>query len=361
MLLVNADSKDRSPRPGAEEGLSRGREHLVFSSLRRKYLVIRDRVPSLASMSHSASGLDEGLICFDNDNREFEAYNDAHMNTSRIVAGSSVALLIMAVCGVALTAEASHSWGGYHWARTATPFTLKLGDNVGGVWDAYLRSAANDWNADPSVLYPGAGIAQALHTTVVPGGTTARNCRAISGTVQVCNNSYGNTGWLGIAQISISGTHITQGTAKLNDTYFNTAKYNTSAWRNMVMCQEIAHTFGLDHQDEAFANTNLGTCMDYTNAPAGGIYNGFDYGLSNEHPNTHDYEELGLIYAHLDTNTTVSLSKASRASAVAQSDDFENAAEWGKVIRTSRDGKESLYIRDLGNDTKVMTFVIWAQ
>jgi hypothetical protein len=40
----------------------------------------------------------------------------------------------------------------------------------------------------------------------------------------------------------------------VNDTYFNTPKYDTSAWRNLVMCQEVGHTLGLDHQDEDFDN-----------------------------------------------------------------------------------------------------------
>ena len=68
---------------------------------------------------------------------------------------------------------------------------------------------------------------------------------------------------------------------KLNDTYFNTSTYNTEAWRNLVSCQEVGHTFGLDHQDENFNNPNLGTCMDYTNDPS-----------SNQHPNQHDYDHL---------------------------------------------------------------------
>ena len=46
----------------------------------------------------------------------------------------------------------------------------------------------------------------------------------VSGTTQVCNSSYGNNGWLGLASINLTGgTHITQGSAKMNDTYFNTA------------------------------------------------------------------------------------------------------------------------------------------
>ena len=35
-----------------------------------------------------------------------------------------------ALVAVSLPTEASHSWGGYHWARKANPFTLKLGNNM---------------------------------------------------------------------------------------------------------------------------------------------------------------------------------------------------------------------------------------
>ena len=110
-----------------------------------------------------------------------------------------------------------------------------------------------------------------LDTSIVPGRSSARKCRATPGQDEVCNANYGQNGWLGLASIWLASgtTHITQGSVKLNDTYFNTAQYNTPAWRQMVTCQEVAHTFGLDHQDETFGNTNLGTCMDYTNNPLG--------------------------------------------------------------------------------------------
>src|SRR5438094_52420 len=44
--------------------------------------------------------------------------------------------LVLAV-GIS-SANANHSWGGYHWARTANPFTLTLGDNLSSTWDPYL-------------------------------------------------------------------------------------------------------------------------------------------------------------------------------------------------------------------------------
>ena len=52
-------------------------------------------------------------------------------------------LLAFSVAGVAY---ASHAWGTYHWARTANPFTLKVGDAVTSQWDAYLDEAISDWN-----------------------------------------------------------------------------------------------------------------------------------------------------------------------------------------------------------------------
>lgn len=238
---------------------------------------------------------------------------------------------------------ATHSWGDYHWARMANPFTLKLGDNVTSAWDAYLAEASADWS-ESSVL----------DTTVVAGGVRSpKNCKATSGRVEVCNAKYGNNGWLGVAQIWVSGSHITQGIAKMNDTYFSAPAYNTPAWRRLVMCQEIAHTFGLDHQDENFSNPNLGTCMDYTSDPDGPP--------SNEHPNVHDYEMLGTIYAHLDSLTTVGQTLQNGRGNGNAPVDLENPAEWGKAIRHSADGKPSLYVRDLGGKEKVFTFVLWAK
>src|SRR5262245_39009596 len=170
----------------------------------------------------------------------------------------------------------THTWGNYHWARTSNPFTVKLIDNVNSNWDSYLTVASSDWTSST-----------VLNTTIVAGTGGASQCKAKTGQVNVCNAAYGATGWLGIASISISGSHITAGTVKLNDTYYAQAQYNTPAWRALVTCQEVGHTFGLAHQDENFNNANLGTCMDYTNLPA-----------SNQHPNAHDYSLLQTIYSH---------------------------------------------------------------
>lgn len=248
-------------------------------------------------------------------------------------------------------AYANHSWEGYHWARTANPFTLQLGDNVSSVWDGHLALASNDWSTST-----------VLNTVIALGNTNQKRCWPTSGRVEVCNSKYGKNRWLGLASIWISGSHITQGTVKLNDTYFNTAQYNTPAWRQTVMCQEIGHTFGLDHQNETFEDANLGTCMDYTNDPDGGAGGAVNNDPSNEHPNQHDYDMLGTIYAHLDSLTTISQTLASNHGKNRGVDvDLDNPVQWGKELKKSSDGRTSLYKRDLGNNDAVFTFVIWAE
>ena len=247
-------------------------------------------------------------------------------------------------------AQANHSWDGFHWARQSNPFTLKLGDNVSSKWDGYLGTASSDWSKST-----------VLNTRVVAGRANPETCRPTRGRVEVCNRTYGNNGWLGIAQVWTSGKHITQATTKLNDTYFNTAKYDKIAWRNLVMCQEVGHTFGLDHQDEVRNNPNLGTCMDYTNDPNGGAGGASATDPSNQHPNRHDYAELALIYSHLDSTTTVGSTSA--ASAIPPSEsrgDLNSRAEWGRKIRESRNGKLELWVHGFGDGNKRFTFVIQA-
>jgi len=246
----------------------------------------------------------------------------------------SISILFAAVgCTDDLTSveQESHSWGGYHWARTSNPFTLDVGDNVTSAWDSYLNTTVSDWSQST-----------VLDMNKVAGGATGRRCKGTSGRVEVCNNTYGNNGWLGVASISISGSHITQGTVKLNDTYFNTSRYNTPAWRNLVSCQEVGHTIGLDHQDENFDNANLNTCMDYTSDPT-----------SNQHPNAHDYDELKIIYAHTDSTTTV-------GQAVSFNGAGDSAAEWGQLMASSSNGRQEMYVKNFPFET-VYTFVIWAE
>ena len=275
------------------------------------------------------------------------------------VIGAVVFAALLALAAFSSTAQAHHSWKSYgkelHWARTSNPFTLKLGNNVSSNWDSYLTTASTDWTKETG------SAANVLDTEVVLGSTNGKDCKPTAGRVEVCNAAYGNNGWLGLAQVWVpdwrSG-HISQGTTKVNDSYFNQTKYNTPAYKQFVMCQEVGHTFGLDHQDENFSNTNLGTCMDYTNDPS--VTSGTNGTLSNTAPNQHDYDQLATIYKHLDTTTTVGASAASKAASKIPSElnrgDLNSRAQWGRLIHTSPDGKLQVYERVV-DGSKLITFV----
>ena len=253
---------------------------------------------------------------------------------------ATVALAGFAFWGHTSPASANHSWGGYHWARTSNPFTLKLGDNLSTGWKSHLTQTSADWNAGNTPV----------QTTIV-SGTAGRRCKMVVGTTQVCNGTYGNNGWLGLASINITdGTHITQGTAKMNDTYFNSATYNNPNEKEHVMCQEVAHTFGLGHQSETGASLN--TCMDYfsnTGANAGNTV--------STKPNQHDFDELNTIYAHLDSTTTVGF--AAGFSSPYESGMENDPSQWGQLVRQSANGRASTYERVEWNGSKTITEVFW--
>jgi hypothetical protein len=254
---------------------------------------------------------------------------------------------------VVIPVTANHYWRPsasspdyYHWGRPGSVFTLQVGDNLTDTpyspWKARLAESVGDWTAFSDIEF-----------SIVAGKTDAKSCKPFPGTLQVCNYTYGGKGWIGLAQIWISGNHITQGTAKLNDTHFNKAPYRSSkAWQLLVMCQEIAHVFGLDHHNVAYTAPNTGSCMDYTNDPDGGGA----YGPSNEHPNGHDTELLTAMYSHTDSESTVAEITASAPAA--GSEVADDPSNWGRVKERDEKGRPVHYEKDLGGGQKVLTFVI---
>jgi hypothetical protein len=263
----------------------------------------------------------------------------------RMLVFTAVALVAFSFAAVAY---ANHSWRKFHWARASNPFTVKLGNNLNSSWSSYLHDASADWS-----------MSSVLDTQVVAGGSNPSTCAPTLGRVEVCNANYGSTGWLGIASVWTSGGHISQGTVKNNDYYFNQARYNSPSWRRFVTCQEVGHTFGLDHQDERFNNTNLGTCMDYTNDPTGTA--GTNGSLNNEHPNQHDFTQLANIYSHLDSsNTAGQATAADRMPPAVRDIIIEGPGQWGKLIRGGKEQGYSDYELDFGGGHKVYTHVIWA-
>ena len=195
----------------------------------------------------------------------------------KIILAVGVTVLISA------TSFADHSWNNYHWARTTNSFDLTIVNSTTSDWDLYVGLAVSDWSSSSK-----------LNMIEDPNSDdtskkTRRRCNGPVGQVRICNLAYGQTGWLGIAGISIdTNDHITTGYTKLNDTYFSQSFYNTPAWKQSVTCQELGHNVGLGHQDEDFNNQSLFSCMDYQDPPY-------------EYPNTHDFQQLDSIYGHTDS------------------------------------------------------------
>ena len=248
---------------------------------------------------------------------------------------------VLAACGVlmavsAAPAAANHSWGGYHWARTANPFTLQLDNNLTttqwrqiGAEVAGLPTpfSGNDWSDSAVLDTPLSGFL-----------SDNKRCKPTSGKVEVCNGKYGYNGWLGLAQVWISGGHIVQGTTKVNDTYLASSSY-TATKRKHVLCQEVGHTFGLGHTSEDGSDQN--TCMDYSRD------------LGNPTPSGHDYDQLASIYAHLDSSTTVGGSSGT-------------SARFDRVKRLSHDHpidvqgvRHDIYVEDFGHGNKRIVWVHW--
>ena len=257
------------------------------------------------------------------------------------------AVVVTLMIGVG-AAQASHAWGCYHWSRPSNPFTVTFGNNLSSGWTSYLTTAASDW----SLTSGACNNSQNPIRATVGAGMSKGRCRPTAGRVEVCNAAYGNTGWLGIASIWIAsdGCHITQGTVKVNDTYFNTAQYNTPAWHSFVMDQETGHTLGLDHQDTNFNNADLldacgrGSCMDYSADPS-----------NNTTPNRHDYDELVTIYSHVD-----GAAPFASVAPIDTGEDLDNQSSWGRPIRFAN-GRPIEFEREVGGGYKMITHVLWAE
>jgi hypothetical protein len=259
----------------------------------------------------------------------------------------ALAATLVALLALPLVVSANHSWSTYHWGSTGA-VGLSLGDNVSSTWTDSLTLASSDWN-----------MSTEINTVVEPGDANPKNCKVSTGLAEICSNTYGNNGWLGIAGISISGGHIVKGYVKVNDTYFNTTKYNTVPWRNLVMCQEVGHLFGLGHQDEDFNNGNLDTCMDYTSDPE-----------SNQHPNAHDYEQLQTIYGgHGDANTWIDRpisdgggggGGGNNGGGRGRPSDTPGANARGQAVASDAQGRANVFVLDLKGGDKQITHVFWA-
>ncbi len=252
------------------------------------------------------------------------------------------------------SAVANHAWSSYHWARTSASFDLIVINSTTGDWDGYVTQAVFDWSMSNEVNL----------VEDIDGATSKkirRQCQAPSGAVRICNLAYGQTGWLGIAGISLDAAdHITRGYTKLNDTYFSRAYYNSYNWKQSVTCQELGHNLGLDHQDEDFDNVSLLTCMDYQDPPF-------------PNPNDHDFEQLLAIYQHTDSYNSFTQQEgdsgagaggtcnAPKGKGCNKAGFQESNSEIGWGVSLGRRGHSETFLRVDHNGIRHLTHVTWAK
>ena len=255
------------------------------------------------------------------------------------------AIAAVSTFAISTAAVANHAWSTYHWKKTGAEATPPVVTALSGLWPSHANIAIQDWNQSNVIQSPGPTLAS---------GTNPKTCKAQAGKILVCNERYGRNGWLGIASIWLSGGHISQGTTKLNDSYFGSSPYNTNDWRQLVACQEIGHDYGLGHQDEDFSTDDTNSCMDYTSLPAG-----------NTHPDNHDYQQLQDIYDHTESNFTMLAPGQKGGSSgvdtsLAGAESGDGPPAWGRAVHYDRQGRPDYFVQELGGGKKKVTHVLWA-
>ena len=274
---------------------------------------------------------------------------------SRGMCAALVLLAVFAMLPKAVTA--SHVWSTYHWRRpSAAILNIPVRRVNSAVWVARYNTAMTDWRKPAMTkIKPFTGFT----------GGQAPSCPVVNGQITSCDGSYGGTGWLGLAQIWISGSHILRGRSIMNNSYFALAAYNTIPWRQLVMCQEIGHNFGLGHVNVVFGNRNVGSCMDYTSDPDGGGA----YGPSNMHPYAHDYALINTKHTHVGMEPPTLLSGPENSDlpepTVAEPQrmvDFNGLRmeNLGQLMYSGDGGRTERYESDFGGGHKVVTQVVWA-
>ncbi|MBE5074824.1 hypothetical protein IM511_11000 [Erythrobacteraceae bacterium E2-1 Yellow Sea] len=252
---------------------------------------------------------------------------------------------------------ADHSWGSYHWSTTDNVVRIPVFDHTSGVWKNqsplgngnYIKVAMDDWNQSDHIA------------SQLSNAAADSTCSMVAYEIHVCSGNYGDNGWLGIASISISrgrSSHIVAGSTKLNDYYFDvytvldgSKPYDDPSWRQLVACQEIGHDYGLGHQNEDFDTDDTTSCMEYTYDPT-----------LNEHPNSHDYDQLALIYGHDggDGGTTDPSPGPGNKGGKNKIGIPGNApAEWGQAIGFDANGRPNVYRRSTAS-YDFITHVTWA-
>ena len=254
-------------------------------------------------------------------------------------------------------AGSGHQWGDYLWQTADAPLKLNVAYRfANNAWVPYYEAALVKWEQnDRSPLD--------LTNRGQDSATDPAICTAKPGMVLVCAAAYGQTGWVGIAEIEINGIYITEATAKFNDTYYATPQYNNDGQRQFVACHEIGHTFALGHLDTSFYNRNKGSCMDYTADPDGPP--------DNRNPGTVDWDVLNSTTMYGDL--VIGKGKGGGGKPPKNLDPFEFRAvgaaapaapggargPWGVAVGYDADGRPNEFVLDRGNGRYKRTFVDW--
>ena len=127
-------------------------------------------------------------------------------------------------------------------------------NNLNDKWQEEFEVAVADWKRSDAL------------TLTVEKGSADKGCTRVGGVMVVCNDNFGETGWVGINEneVETGSNRIISSLAKMNEYYLRNANFYH---RRFTMCHEIGHGFGLPHTDENPKNKNLGDCMDYTDDP----------------------------------------------------------------------------------------------
>jgi hypothetical protein len=101
--------------------------------------------------------------------------------------------------------------------------------------------------------------------------------------------------------------------------------------------------------------------MGYTNDPDGGAGGASSTDPSNEHPNTHDFNQLVTIYSHLDSTTTVGQNLPSTVPPGLRKLVLDGTEQWGPIVKavSNGGGLATYHVADFGHGNKIVTHVLW--
>ncbi len=193
---------------------------------------------------------------------------------------------------------------GLHWGdgtSDGTQFSpgLTLVDQTdGGVWTGVVATVVGVWDNGSGTADDVLDLSATTDATATTGDLCSTDWDANTETVipneiHVCNDNFGNTGWVGlsITWFIVATGEIVVAQTLLNDFFLQDP---TSIWddddaRQLAVCQEIGHGLGVDHQK----GRNKQTCMNTFFGVGDPLF---------AVPNQHDFDQLAKIYSSGDDN-----------------------------------------------------------